>query len=120
MADAQTALRAAGKEKRDRMVDAPKDEAASTVQRAFRCFRSRDLYFELWGLRTSALTIQGAYRGHLARKLTARHVTARAAPPLPCPPLTRYRDVLGTGRRRTIKPHTVQHNKPRAPSWRSP
>jgi hypothetical protein len=54
------------------------DEAAGAVQRAFRCFRARETYFEQMGIRLAATSLQCAWRSHGARKLTTLLLSPQA------------------------------------------
>jgi len=49
------------------------DAAACKVQRAFRCFQARGLYYELVGVRAAAVVLQSAWRCHSARESPPAH-----------------------------------------------
>jgi hypothetical protein len=55
------------------------DDAACTVQRAFRCFLARSLYYENAGMLTAAVALQSAWRCHLSREFWCLLAAAPAA-----------------------------------------
>ena len=57
--------------------------AACKVQRAFRCFQARGLYYERVGVRAAAVVLQSALRRHIARDSALRCHSARDTLPLP-------------------------------------
>ena len=57
--------------------------AACKVQRAFRCFQARGLYYEMVGVRAAAVVLQSALRRHIARDSALRCHSARDTLPLP-------------------------------------